>query len=88
MTKETTTLNKIVGYAVLLNDKFYNNKIYKSEPVAKGRLNTLLGDVKSELGIEGGRKHQWYFGLRKNDIDKQQELKDLEQAKIVQVTYK
>jgi hypothetical protein len=88
MTKETTTLNKIVGYAVLLNDKFYNNKIYKSESVAKGRLNTLLGDVKSELGIEGGRKHQWYFGLRKNDIDKQQELKDLEQAKIVQVTYK
>lgn len=88
MTKETSTPNKIVGYAVLLNDKFYNNKIYKSEPVAKGRLNTLLGDVKSELGIEGGRKHQWYFGLRKNDIDKQQELKDLEQAKIVQVTYK
>ena len=88
MSKETTTPNKIVGYAVLLNDKFYNNKIYKSEPVAKGRLNTLLGDVKSELGIEGGRKHQWYFGLRKNDIDKQQELKDLEQAKIVQVTYK
>ena len=88
MTKETTTLNKIVGYAVLLNGEFYNNKIYKSEPVAKGRLNTLLGDVKSELGIEGGRKHQWYFGLRKNDIDKQQELKDLEQAKIVQVTYK
>ena len=88
MTKETTTPNKIVGYAVLLNDKFYNNKIYKSEPVAKGRLNTLLGDVKSELGIEGGRKHQWYFGLRKNDINKQQELKDLEQAKIVQVTYK
>ena len=88
MTKETSTPNKIVGYAVLLNDKFYNNKIYKSEPLAKGRLNTLLGDVKSELGIEGGRKHQWYFGLRKNDIDKQQELKDLEQAKIVQVTYK
>ena len=88
MTKETSTPNKIVGYAVLLNDKFYNNKIYKSEPVAKGRLNTLLGDVKSELGIEGGRKHQWYFGLRKNDINKQQELKDLEQAKIVQVTYK
>ena len=88
MTKETTTPNKIVGYAVLLNGEFYNNKIYKSEPVAKARLNTLLGDVKSELGVEGGRKHQWYFGLRKNDIDKQQELKDLEQAKIVQVTYK
>jgi hypothetical protein len=88
MSKEITIPNKIVGYAVLMNDKFYNNKIYKSESIAKGRLNTLLGDVKSELGIEGGRKDQWYFGLNEDDPDKQQELKDLEQAKIVQVTYK
>lgn len=88
MSKETTTPNKIVGYAVLLNGKFYNNKVYKSESIAKGRLNTLLGDVKSELGIEGGRKDQWYFGLNEDNPDKQQELKDLEQAKIVQVTYK
>jgi hypothetical protein len=88
MTKETTISNKIVGYAVLLNDKFYNNKVYKSESTAKGQLNTLLGNVKSELGIEGGRKHQWYFGLNEGNPIKQQELKDLEQAKIVQVTYK
>jgi hypothetical protein len=88
MIEETTTSNKIVGYAVLLNDKFYNNKVYKSESIAKGRLNTLLGNVKSELGIEGGRKDQWYFGLNEDDPDKQQELKDLEQAKIVQVTFK
>ena len=88
MAKETTIPNKIVGYAVLLNGKFYNNKVYKSESIAKGRLNTLLGDVKSELGIEGGRKDQWYFGLNEDNPEKQQELKDLEQAKIVQVTYK
>jgi hypothetical protein len=88
MTKETTISNKIIGYAVLLNGEFYNNKVYKSESTAKGQLNTLLGDVKSELGIEGGRKHQWYFGLNEGNPIKQQELKDLEQAKIVQVTYK
>ena len=80
--------NQIMGYAVLINGKFYNNKAYKSESVANGQLTTLLGDVKSELGLEGGRKDQYYFGTKKGDKDLEQRLKDLEQAKVVAVTYK
>ena len=80
--------NQIMGYAILINGKFYNNKAYKSESVANGQLTTLLGDVKSELGLEGGRKDQYYFGTKKGDKDLEQRLKDLEQAKVVAVTYK
>ena len=80
--------NQVMGYAVLIDGKFYNNKVYKSESVANGQLTTLLGDVKSELGLEGERKDQYYFGTKKGDKDLEQRLKDLEQAKVVAVTYK
>jgi len=80
--------NQVMGYSLLINGKFYNNKIYKSESIANGQLTTLLGDVKSELGLEGGRKDTWYFGTKKGDKDLEQRLKDLEQAKVVAVTYK
>jgi hypothetical protein len=80
--------NQVMGYSLLINGKFYNNKIYKSESIANGQLTTLLGDVKSELGLEGGRKDTYYFGTKKGDKDLEQRLKDLEQAKVVAVTYK
>jgi hypothetical protein len=80
--------NQVMGYSLLINGKFYNNKVYKSESMANGQLTTLLGDVKSELGLEGGRKDTHYFGTKKGDKDLEQRLKDLEQAKVVAVTYK